>query len=297
MILGIMNISELFYHGWYAGNRTEEELIVNVLQRLGNYSKKVDTLAICFDDAHTKKNEAFKALFPTLEYKYSREQSRDQEQHEVIVQAGIDLYSILSNAGLNVFRAKGYEADDCIYSLVRKYEEDPDVDKIYLYNSDSDLFFLVSDKVINIAMQKKVKYPVISMSNYAQAVSSKFDNNIYNTIHFTKLMAGDTSDSIPGIGFNWTHVLYKGLTDDEKANLGNLDFARKVIKRAMEDEESTYLMYRNIAVDIFNLLVPYDITKVIPLDIYDEDKTVYGKIVQALCQGEDIEDLLGKGVR
>lgn len=136
---------------------------------------------------------------------------------------------ILRELGYPVQAADGYEADDVIYSVVKYFRDD--FDHIYIHTRDSDLTFLVDDKV-SIATVGNVG-KTINMMNYT-SVAHKSGWCAYNTVHMRKLFEGDVSDNIPGIGERWAELMDACIED--KADLkkfGDLDLARKYIKKAV----------------------------------------------------------------
>lgn len=125
-----------------------------------------------------------KGMLP--EYKSNRE-----HKESVLKQKELAEY-ILSDIGYDVLYEEGYEADDIIYSLVKEHKNY--FDQIYIYTSDSDLYFLVSDNVSIRKSSSRAKD--VDMTNYGQIVNSK-EYTPYNTLTFSKIMKGDKSDCIP----------------------------------------------------------------------------------------------------
>lgn len=100
---------------------------------------------------------------------------------------------ILQKCGCTVLARAGYEADDIIYSLVKKFEKE--YDHIYIYTGDSDLYFLVSDKVSIKPSSSRSKE--VTMENYEKiAIKGGIK---YNCITTSKIIKGDTSDCIPAL--------------------------------------------------------------------------------------------------
>lgn len=98
---------------------------------------------------------------------------------------------ILQKCQVPLFAQTGYEADDIIYTIIKSCYNN--YDKIYVYTGDSDLYFLVDDKVSIKPSSSRAKE--ITRENYETAIYK--DGCIYNTCTFLKILYGDTSDCIP----------------------------------------------------------------------------------------------------
>lgn len=157
---------------------------------------------------------------------------------------------ILRDLGYPVQAIDGYEADDVIYSLVQYYKDD--FEHIYIHTRDSDLSFLVSDKV-SIA-QVGTLGKVIDMNNYT-SVADKTGYCAYNTVHLRKMCTGDKSDNIPGVGWKWAELIDACIIDkDENRKLGDLNIARSYIKKAIMANpmvEGSHLVLKT-----FNMVCP-----------------------------------------
>lgn len=117
-------------------------------------------------------------------YKSNRTYDRGME-----VEKGACEY-ILEQCGCNVIARAGYEADDIIYSIVKdKYKE---YDIIYIYTGDSDLYFMVDDKVSIRPCSSRAKR--VNMDNFKEVTGYE-----YNTITLCKILYGDSSDCIPSL--------------------------------------------------------------------------------------------------
>lgn len=152
-------------------------------------------------------------------YKGNRDHKRNIE-----VEKGVAEY-ILEHCNATVLARAGYEADDIIYSLVRKNHDV--YDNIYIYTGDSDLYFLVDDRVTIKPSSSRAKE--VTRYNYEQ-VLSKY-NIKYNMMTMTKIICGDTSDCIPGIpkeARNAVATLF--YADEMRPYLGDRDFVYNWMK-------------------------------------------------------------------
>lgn len=125
-----------------------------------------------------------KGMYP--DYKGQREHKRSIEIQKELTEF------ILKDCGFMVLAEEGYEADDIIYSLVKKYKGA--YDHINVFTGDSDLYFLV-DKNVSIKKSSS-RAKDVDMSNYEQATKKRIP---YNLIPFSKIVNGDTSDNIPSL--------------------------------------------------------------------------------------------------
>lgn len=138
-------------------------------------------IAFCCDRNPTIKKD----MLPS--YKCNREHKRDIE-----VQKAACEY-ILEKCNCTVLARAGYEADDIIYSLVQKFHSA--YNHIYIYTGDSDLYFLVDDKVSIRPSNSRAK--TVTRENYEQVAQS--GGIKYNVLTMKKILCGDTSDCIPGL--------------------------------------------------------------------------------------------------
>lgn len=119
------------------------------------------------------------------EYKASRTHPTD-----VSISKEVAEY-ILSDCGFDIYAKDGYEADDIIYSIVRKNRSK--YDHIFVHTADSDLYFLVSEKVSILPTSTKAK--LVTLENYTY-VCRKGSITPYNTVMFEKFLHGDSSKGV-----------------------------------------------------------------------------------------------------
>lgn len=150
-------------------------LIWNVI-----YQHGADDMLFCIDRNPTIKRE----MLPS--YKSNR-------KYDKLVQLQKDVTEyILQDCNFTTLSKDGYEGDDFVNLAVNKYIDY--YDHIYIYTGDSDLYFLVSDKVTIEPSSSKAKR--VTPSNYTYTVKSG-DYVPYNTIALRKILTGDTADNIP----------------------------------------------------------------------------------------------------
>lgn len=152
-------------------------------------------------------------------YKGNRDHARDVE-----VQKAVAEY-ILQACNCTVLARAGYEADDLIYTLVKKHYKE--YDKIYIYTGDSDLYFLVDAKVSIKPSSSRAKE--VTLENYNKVLEKK--GAVYNTLTVQKILKGDVSDCIPALPKEQQKVLANYLYDAQLVHmLGDKDFVMSWVK-------------------------------------------------------------------
>lgn len=128
---------------------------------------------------------------------------------------------ILEKCGGTVIARAGYEADDIIYTLVRRLHDQ--YDNIYIYTGDSDLYFLVDKKVSIRPSNSRAKS--VDYYNY-NSVLAKYGAK-YNSLTVQKILKGDTSDCIPALPRDAQNKLASVLFQDAMLpQLGDKSFVR-----------------------------------------------------------------------
>lgn len=162
---------------------------------------------------------------------------------------------ILRDVGFPVQEVDDYEADDVIYSLCKYYKDD--FEHIYIYTLDSDLFFLVDDNISIVTRgSNKMWGRIIDKANYETSVKAN-EYVPYNVVHLKKLCESDTSDNIPGVGWDWGRVLDEIIGPDNLHKLGDLDLCRDYIKKAIVANPT--MPGSSKLLQTFNILVPLEI--------------------------------------
>lgn len=164
-------------------------------------------IVMCCDRNPTIKKD----MLPS--YKSNREHRRDKQ-----VDKGAAEY-ILEKCNITTLHREGYEADDFIYSLVKKFHDQ--YDHIYIYTGDSDLYFLVDDKVSIKPSSSTAKE--ITMENYEEKCIK--GGMRYNCLTAYKIVKGDSSDCIPALPRNlqesFMSIFYR---EEFYRSLGSKDF-------------------------------------------------------------------------
>lgn len=184
-----------------------------------------------------------KDMYP--EYKANRD-----HDHDINVQRGVAEY-ILQHCNITVVARAGYEADDIIYSAVKKFHDQ--YDHIYVYTGDSDMAFLVDDKVEIKPTNSRGKN--ITRENY-EKIAVKGGVR-YNCVTMFKILCGDTSDNIPA------------LPPDKQQELANVMYQDGFYERLGDKEFVRYWagILAQWALPQIDLVFPLDVT-----DLPDELK-------------------------
>lgn len=146
---------------------------------------KPEYVVACFDlSGPTFRHEAYK------EYKATRVKA-DQELYDQIplVREFLDCLNI------KVFEQAGFEADDCIGTIVDKVKNDSNDINIYIVTGDKDIFQLLNGKVFVYWLKKGLSDTAIVDSD---KIKEEFNLHPGDFIDL-KALAGDSSDNIPGI--------------------------------------------------------------------------------------------------
>ena len=187
-------------------------------------------LVFCFDSPPTIKRDMHSKLFPDLGgYKGKRTPAASYIRYERML-----AYDVLSHMGFNCFKADDYEADDLIYSVCKRYHDS--YENIYVHNRDSDLFFLIDDKVSMTKVHNNGRD--INIDNYSYSISTQYDLD-YNTVLLNKLFSGDVSDNIPKLPTSKANQIMDFIPKEAYPHLGDLRVFKNMIKLATNNDVET----------------------------------------------------------
>jgi 5'-3' exonuclease len=149
------------------------------------------TVSVCMDSRSKRKDDDTDGASA---YKSGRKKNlsdNDLENLDLIEKA-------LREAGHNVYKEEGYEADDLVSNLVTNYKND--FDCTIIYTNDKDLFVNIDDTVGVMRFKNTVGYTRVLKSNYEYYLENEFGVRIpYNSIGLFLATVGDTADKIKGI--------------------------------------------------------------------------------------------------
>lgn len=174
---------------------------------------------------------------------------------------------LLQKAGFTVLARSGYEADDIVFSLWKKCHEQ--YDRICIYTSDSDYYFMVDEKTEIMPSKSDAKH--VTMQNYHEVALK--GGIKYNCSTAVKILKGDSSDSIPAMPrYLQKKFIDNMYRDDFYEHLGDKDFV--IFWSDMLCPECTYQVK-----NVFPLDIDY---KDLPDDFSQPDKRMIVNIGDAL---------------
>lgn len=189
------DISEIYY------TLREIEKIRKNLEYGGNEVR----LAICFDSpaiarkehaSHMEIGEGQLDGAAELSGKYKANRSKKLSDEDFL-NIGI-VAELLFNAGYNVYKLEGYEADDLVTSLVENYKEI--FDGTLIYTSDKDLLVNVCEKVALSKYKTNGDYKVFTRGNFVGTCEFDFKCRFpFNVTLLYLSTVGDKADNVPGI--------------------------------------------------------------------------------------------------
>ena len=202
--------------------------------------KKPSYMAVAFDlHAPTFRHQMYD------DYKAGRKPMPD----DLAVQMPI-LKEVLKVMGIRICELKGYEADDIIGTLSRKFDVHS-----YIYTGDRDSYQLVCDKV-NVCYTRKGVSDLLELS--AENFKDEIGLEPLQIIEEKALM-GDKSDNIPGVagvGEKSALTLLEKYHDVDGIYAHIDEIAGALHKKLTEGKESAYFSKKLATID---LNVPIDI--------------------------------------
>jgi 5'-3' exonuclease len=179
--LALIDVSHIFRSSWAASGdqnlSAAHDYTMKAIKKIA-WSSQYNHTIICCDAPPYKRAD----FFP--EYKANRE----KPDHQMVEQMKRVMRSV-AQLGLKVARAQGYEADDCIATLVTHAEALGWLSTIY--SADKDLMQLISPKTRMVSTRNGDIYD-------EAAVFAK--RGVWPKDIVTQLaLEGDSSDNIPGV--------------------------------------------------------------------------------------------------
>lgn len=159
----------------------------SIRKRYTNDSTEV-TVSVCFDSKSERKKE-------NIDYKSNRQGKLGESDFSYVG----TIREICENAGYNVYKEDGKEADDLVTSLVKKYKDR--FDYTLVVTNDSDMAINVSDNSGLYRYKSSLKaYQDINMDTFEEILGNETGCRYpYNTVLLYKSTVGDKSDKIKGI--------------------------------------------------------------------------------------------------
>lgn len=272
-------------NGEYQANEAPIGGVRFAIRQIASYIKEDTVVMPVFDRVPVIKRDMYANAFGSEDgYKGNRPPKKlDITQQQRYAE------EIMRDMGMVVQAVEDYEADDVIYSLVQYYKND--FDHIYVHTKDSDLFFLVSENVSISTVGEQGKD--INIYNYPTQVHSS-EHTLYNTVHLRKLCRGDSSDNIPGVGWDFAEKIDSIVPTEEYNKFGDLDLCRSYILKTiraypMLDNAHRILSTFNI---ICPLLIPYEELNDVEEDIDREKLNYYLRDWDKSLDRWNLEDML-----
>lgn len=205
--------------------------LIKVLEDL-----KPEYLAASFDLAGpTFRHKEFK------EYKATRIKA-DQDLYDQIPK----VKELLKKMDVPIYEKEGYEADDCLGTIVEKSKSD-DI-QIYIVSGDKDIFQLINGHVKVYNLRKGLNQTAIVDK---KSIEEEYNLQPEDFIDL-KALAGDASDNIPGVPgvgpktatellqkFDTLNKLYEEIEKSE-----NLDIKPRISNLLKEYKEQAFLSQR-----------------------------------------------------
>ncbi|MCX8015971.1 MAG: DNA polymerase I [Patescibacteria group bacterium] len=147
---------------------------------------KPDYLAACFDLAE-----------PTFRHKeYKEYKAKRPKTDEALISQFQKIKEFFEKAKIKYFELPGYEADDLIGTLVKKFSAEKDL-KIIILTGDLDTLQLVqNDKVVVYTMKKGIQDTIIYNEDL---VKQRYEGLVPAQLVDFKALKGDPSDNILGV--------------------------------------------------------------------------------------------------
>lgn len=177
------------------------------IRALNNYGNRGSYfLGICYEGGNQFRRQYFAS--PNNDNKgYKEGRAKMSNGMQEAIQISINL---LKQCGAAQYAASGYEADDMIYSIVKRIKSEDSKTPIDIITGDADMLPLVDDQVsVYIKATRSFNYPDSpaikgyyqvtpnSWESYLRSTSAYKDYFIpYNSILLFKLIKGDKSDNI-----------------------------------------------------------------------------------------------------
>lgn len=182
--IALIDIAYLFKKNWHAteGTRTKNDASIATLRNIEDLAKGVDHVIICRDAPPYNRKQIFPA------YKANRPEVEPEEKSQ-----RKHLFAELEQRAFNVGWAQGYEADDVIATLAKKYGAW--CTDVRIVCPDKDAAQCVTANVIQYIPPHGNRDWEIRDGD---AVEKKFGVRPEQMALFQALM-GDSSDNVPGV--------------------------------------------------------------------------------------------------
>lgn len=207
----------------------------SAIKNVWRYSGKgLYPTAVCLDGGSWRKSyfaNGFQALDGTQTSASNYKANRENKGNPFF--AGVDTaITLMKNGKVSLYRKQGMEADDLLYSLVRKIKEIDTETPIDVITNDSDILPLV-DNQVSVYIRGTREFNIEGcpiVKGYFQVTPETWDDYIsyssyykdfklpYNSILLYKIIRGDTSDTVPMAVKGYGAKKFTALLDSLKAD-------------------------------------------------------------------------------
>lgn len=264
LVHNIVDVSPLYHRFAYRmrntpGGNTEIPIMYFVLKEIEAMRENIERsgnsvmTSACFDSKSARKTLLMSGV--TSEYKAGRK-SILTEQDFIDIEM---MQQIMKDAGINVFKADGCEADDIIAHLAN----DSSYGFRIIYTSDKDMMANIRD---NVGMRRYTNgtWYSIDRNNFESVSECSFKVKVpFNTIGLYLSTVGDSADKIPGIkGFGKKAfdglVLNMSKSGYKFFDMYDYNNTEDAIVSILKDNLISEDMFRQ-CVDSFNIVRPVEI--------------------------------------
>lgn len=220
---------------------------------------KSNVIVFCIDMPPTIKREMSKQYF-NRQYKGGRQKAPEHVTYQF--KFAIDM---VKKIGFNYVMLEGYEADDGVASVIRKYKNY--YDNIVIHSNDSDQYYLVNEKTSIVPTSLKGK--TVTVANY-ESIANKDRTVPYNTITLQKLIHGEPGDNILAVPSEKARTIMKLIPREAYRFLGDNEILRTLVRNSCNDDVQV--------MRTFDLIAPFEV-----LDervVIDASKAIDGELLR-----------------
>lgn len=229
------------------------------------------TISICFDTKSKRKET-------DENYKSDRPNNLGESDFDNLVA----IQDLLETVGYNTYKVEGYEADDIVNYLIRKYSNNYDYNIIY--TNDKDLLINIKDNVGVMRFKQYKGYTQVDINNYETYLEQEFKVFIpYNMLGLYLASVGDSADKIKGIHKFGPKAFSKLLTkvmSTSKVDMktcGDYTELKKIIEECSEHLKTEQFEQLNNSFDLVcNIELNEDIKEPCKKDNYQSRSEAYG---------------------
>jgi len=225
------------------------------------FTEQANYIAIAFDlPVLTFRHELF------LDYKANRKSMPDELRSQIKI-----LKKILSAMKIKFFEREGFEGDDILGTLAKKFEEKNF--EIIIFSGDRDFLQLATDR-INIFVQVSKNHKTLIEKYNQKRICEEFEIMPKEFIDVKALM-GDKSDNIPGvigIGEKNAFKIIKKYRSIENA-ISNLLNAKKLTRheKSLLENQDQALLCKKLVTIRTDMNLEINLSEIIIKDLFNQE--------------------------